>query len=441
MPPRSRRALLALLGTATATVVAGCETTASFETDARTESPTPSVTPSPTPTDTDPATETDSPAETSGRPRCGPTPRPDAAWPVTRRSPAKDGYAVAPQGFAETPAVAWESEPSRPADSDAHPKYGRPVVAGGRVYLANLLDRGPQVPMYGYVHALDAGTGEKRWASERLRSPFSPVVWGSLVVVVVETESLNARLLAFDRTDGTRQWTREFAARESGYVSARDRLYLALEESAGRGTIHALADDGATVWRRTGAFADHVTQGPIVGPDRVYAATRDGRLHALGRDDGTTVWTHDFEKPAEDRPYVTDLVATGCAVFAVVEGAVHALDDDGTPTWDVAGDHGPLATDGEAVYVGADIEGRQRELRALNADTGEYRWSVRGPVETYQPPVVAGDVLLAAVDEAVVALDRADGTERWRTDGSLADVALADGTVYGIDRDTLAALR
>ena len=437
MPPRSRRSLLALLGAATATAVAGCRTAAPSETDTRGTSPTGS----PSPTDAETAADTESPTGSPGWSGCGPAPRPDAAWPVGRRSPARDGYVVDPQGFDEAPTTAWEAEPSAPADSHASPRYGRPVVAGGRVYLLNLLDRGPQISLYGRVHALDAGTGERGWASERFRSPEPPVIRGDLAVVLAENDSLEARLHAFDRTDGSRRWTREFAPRADALVGAGEHLYLVLGEGTGPRAVHAFADDGTTVWSRADAFDGPLTRGPVVGPGHVYAATNDGRLHALARDDGTAAWTHRFERPAEERPYVTDVVATDCAVFAVVEGAVHALDDSGTPVWYVAGDHGPLATDGETVYAVADSDSGQREVRALNARTGEVRWSVRRLLATHRPPVVVGDTLLVGSDGAVVALDRGDGTERWRMDRSLGDLALADGTLYGTDRGALVALR
>jgi len=209
-----------------------------------------------------------------------------------------------------------------------------------------------------------------------------------------------------------------------------------LEEDSDGGTVIALADDGSTVWSHENAFVDHVNEGPAVGTDNVYAASRDGRLHALARDDGSKNWTHRFEHSTVRRPHVTDIVATTCSVITVVEGAVKAFDDDGTLVWKVGGDHGTLATDGETLYV-TDLEGGERELRALDAATGEVRWTAGRPV----PEVVATDTVYACFDESVVALDRADGTERWRTDGSLDELVVVDGTLYGTSGGTLQALR
>ena len=46
-----------------------------------------------------------------------------------------------------------------------------------------------------------------------------------------------------------------------------------------------------------------------------------------------------------------------------------------------------------------------------------------------------------SLDEGVAALDRTDGTERRRTDRSMDDLALADGTLYGTAGETLLALQ
>ncbi|MEF8863709.1 MAG: PQQ-binding-like beta-propeller repeat protein [Haloarculaceae archaeon] len=360
---------------------------------------------------------------------------------MPRRGPARDGYVADPEGFEDAPAVAWEAEPSAHGDDHASASYGQPVVDGDGLYLTNHLDRGPERPMYGHVHALDPGSGDRLWVSERLRSPSHPVLWRDLVVVVAEDENLDAMVVAFDRTDGTRRWTREFSARDSGFVTAGDHLYLALEEASDRGTVRTLADDGSTVWSREEVFADHVSEGPAVGTDTVYAVTGDGRLHALDRGDGTTRWTHRFRDPMERRPFASDLVATDCGTVTVVEGVLKAVDDGGDLVWEVAGDHGTVATDGETIYVGTDLDGGRRELRALSAATGEIRWQIRRDVSAFGSLAVAGDAVFVWFDESIRALDRADGTERWQTDRLLRDLALADGTLYGITSGTLLALR
>lgn len=412
MSRQPRRALLGLLGSGTAALLAGCQTD------------------SPTETPSDTGTETEISAD------CTAVSRPEAAWPVPRRSPARDSYVADLDGSGTAPASGWEAEPSAPDDDTAVPEYGQPVVAGDVVYVTNELHKGPQRPIYGRVHALDAENGDEQWSSARLRSPSHPVVWKEKVVVVAETEELNTVVVAFDRMDGTRRWTQEFTARRRRFVTAGDHLYLAIEEETDRGTVTALSDDGSSVWSREGAFADHVNDGPAVGADTVYVASGNGRLHALARDDGTTTWTHRFEHETVQRPYVTDIVATSCAVITVVEGAIKAIDDDGTIAWEAGGDHGSLVTDGETVFS-TDLAGGNQELQARDAATGEIRWTAGRRV----PAVVATDDVYVYSDGDLVAVDRATRTERWRVDGPISDVAMAAGTLYGITQGTLLARR
>lgn len=439
MPPRSRRALLAMLGSGSAALLAGCQTDSGTQTTTE-ETTTTTQTDTTTSTTTENETETET-TETPGDVDCAPVSRPEAAWPVPRRSPARDGYVVDPEGLEDTPGVAWEAEPSVHDEEYATPLYGQPVVAGDTVYLTNELNQGPQVATYGHVHALAVESGDRRWTSGKLRSPSVPAVWGDRVVTVAENDSLEAMVIAFDPEKETREWTREFEARKSGFVTAGDHLYLALEADTGLGTVRALAEDGSTVWSRESALEDHVNVGPVVGRDTVFVTTRKGRLHALSRSDGHTDWTHRFEHPTEPRPFITDIVATNCAVFAVVEGTLKALDDAGTPAWEVDGDFGSLATDGETIYATTETEGA-REFRAMDAATGETRWTVGEPFVLYGAPIIAGEAIYAATDESIVALERADGTERWRREGDyLGDLALADGTLYGTTEGNLVAFQ
>jgi outer membrane protein assembly factor BamB len=77
----------------------------------------------------------------------------------------------------------------------------------------------------------------------------------------------------------------------------------------------------------------------------------------------------------------------------------------------------------------------------VEAETGEVRWTVGRTVASYEPPVVTADTVFVRFNESIRALDKTDGTERWRTDAAIDRLALVDGTLYGIDGGTLLALR
>lgn len=91
-------------------------------------------------------------------------------------------------------------------------------------------------------------------------------------------------------------------------------------------------------------------------------------------------------------------------------------------------------------------------LVALDAESGERRWSVwtSAPVAA-APAVVDGVVYARANDAQVVAVDAATGRERWRSGGSTSEVggteiqadsalAVADGVVYSASAGLLRSL-
>jgi outer membrane protein assembly factor BamB len=97
----------------------------------------------------------------------------------------------------------------------------------------------------------------------------------------------------------------------------------------------------------------------------------------------------------------------------------------------------PVVADG-GVYIGD--EDSHANVTALDAATGGQRWctTVGSLIHT---TIVAADLIVLGVfpedspsmtESFIVALDRATGVERWRyaLNGSITDLAFADGTVY-----------
>ncbi len=66
----------------------------------------------------------------------------------------------------------------------------------------------------------------------------------------------------------------------------------------------------------------------------------------------------------------------------------------------------PVVADGTVYAVGNDVT-------AIDARTGEERWSVDLPVSADHGPAVVGDLLLVGGGRLLVAYDRTDGTEEW----------------------------
>ncbi|MFC6736779.1 PQQ-binding-like beta-propeller repeat protein, partial [Halolamina salina] len=74
-------------------------------------------------------------------------------------------------------------------------------------------------------------------------------------------------------------------------------------------------------------------------------------------------------------------------------------------------------------------------VHGIDRDTGEKQWST--DLDSPDRPAVVGDSVLVGAD-GVVALDLADGSERWRIDDVSAAMPLGNG-VLARRRDELIA--
>lgn len=443
MPSSSRRALLRTLGVV-AGGLAGCqnqpETT---PTDAN--GPTQTRTPTSPPAERASPTETDTP--TAIPHWCAPAPRPETPWPLRNRSAANDNYVEGGTVFERAPSVAWTARSTVPPDNDAHEAtFFQPVVTENWLYTVNELVVGTEEDDPG-GHSLqgrDPATGQLRWPYTLPRAPTAPAVQGETILV----GSRNS-LHAVDRREGSKQWIRDFEAPVDAVIPAPERIYVVLSGSSDRDSeVHALAHDGTTEWSRT--FGRGVTEPPAIAPDYVYVGTPGGTVYALSRSHGHTVWTASTPRDgADDRdlpPSVDSVVATTCAVFVVTDGDVYAFDADGQFRWHAEGGYRKLATDGTYLFGGSSEGHSGRFLRAFDAATGTIRWAQPFEVRRREHSVLTSDVLYVPVESELIAVDRDDGEERWRTTHEIQDLVLADDALYGIERehvgnDTLVAMR
>lgn len=199
---------------------------------------------------------------------------------------------------------------------------------------------------------------------------------------------------------------------------------------------------GEQIWR--GPEMDGISGQPTVQGDRVlvnsggiYAV--DPHLRAFDTANGDELWRYD----TGHRSHSTPAVGNG-RVFICSEGGLHAVDlATGVGSFlvpEVASGRTSPVADGESVFVITDeyAEGGP-ELVALDAMEGTVRWRVA--VDLAGIPVVTDDVVYAAVENRIAALDRVDGSVRKRSTpqagpvGLVGDVLYAkrEGTVYAFD--------
>jgi len=140
------------------------------------------------------------------------------------------------------------------------------------------------------------------------------------------------------------------------------------------------------------------------------AATGD-RLWRYGETGGFSMFTDPVVDGGVYAGFGDDAIGSG-------SGEVYALTLDGSERWVTETGsvyHTPRLTE-DSLYVGADTG----TVFCLDRETGEPRWTVDiEPTGEGGPPVpevtsVQDGVVVVDLDEVVLGLDTADGTERWR---------------------------
>lgn len=165
------------------------------------------------------------------------------------------------------------------------------------------------------------------------------------------------------------------------------------------------------------------------GGDRGYV----NRVVALDAADGTVVWTHEYEPGREGVEFQSAVFAPVVVDDAVVVTGVdrlYALDPgSGERRWvaELPGfaEGPPVAADG-TVFLNWR---HNREGRVVAFDVGErrVRWESEPPITRYAGVAVTDDAVVVPAGSAVVARDRGDGSERWRHEADLGTGVDLDG--------------
>ena len=277
-----------------------------------------------------------------------------------------------------------------------------PVVAGGVAYLGGL---------WGALVAIDTGSGEVLWSQSGRRREYSgvretPAVAGERVYHATWWGSVVART-----RDGELLWTftadePQFDPDDEGYpmygtdpVVADGRVYV----SRGDGLFAVDARDGTQRWkipvRRGGIGA------PAAADGRVLYTRSGGSLVAADAASGEPLWAYDTDDGTRQRA----VTVGDSLVYAVMR-------------------------DPDAVPPEADDEGSPVTAAAVDAESGEERWTFEaGAVAGASAALADGTLYLPGGRGTLYAVDAASGAERWRRDlGGRLPFApvVADGVVH-----------
>ena len=154
---------------------------------------------------------------------------------------------------------------------------------------------------------------------------------------------------------------------------------------------------------------------PAIEGGRVYAAGRNGRVHALELENGRNLWRTDLGLELSAGPSV----GHGMVVVGSSEGMLTVLDiADGSVRWQVQLSGEVLAAPGlsPSIIVVRTVDGR---LRGLAADSGRERWMVehrppRLSLRGTAAPALAGNAVVTGFDNGRVgAYSLRDGETLW----------------------------
>jgi outer membrane protein assembly factor BamB len=271
--------------------------------------------------------------------------------------------------------------------------------AGGRLYFGS----SEYIYTLGFVHCLDAATGELLWRFESTpgRVETAPVVSGGTVYF----GTLDGYLYALDAETGHFLWRFNASSPILSSPAASENLVCFGTESGNAYALEVspLHQGGYRLaWSYNAGGAIQMT--PLLHEGKVYFSSRDGVLHGLDAD-------------------------TGSPVFELLVGS--RLTND-------------LAIDGNHLYVAQAYYGTKVLALDLGktTETGEVEksqgllWSTtlpKGP-NALGSPVIAGGKLLITAQHAkgLYGLDTESGGLEWThlVQGNPADLAVADGRVF-----------
>jgi outer membrane protein assembly factor BamB len=241
--------------------------------------------------------------------------------------------------------------------------FGSPVVSEGMLYVKG---------EYGNVHAIDATTGERLWAT----------MVGAM-----------------------------------GNVSSGERLVF-VSGVLQRNTLHALDfEKGEVVWSFRGQRSTE--SAPLIHNGSVFFGDDSGTVYSLEHSTGEMNW----ENEVKDGYWMMSSAASDDLVCTTdLKGGVYAFEaSTGEMIWDTKLETlhcGPVISE-DTVYVSEEHEYEGR-IHAFDKQTGEKLWEFESSDKIYSAPAVAGGrIYVASYEEGFMfGIDADNGEELWREETS-----------------------
>jgi outer membrane protein assembly factor BamB len=336
---------------------------------------------------------------------------------VFRGDPQCDG--VAPQNLPEKLEVLWKRS-FKDAAFEA-----TAVIDAGVVYIGGL---------DGHLRALTLATGEEKWKFDRELGFKAPAAVRNGLVYIGDADG---HFFCLDAATGAKRWQVTTEAEINAGANFVGRSVLVGSQD---GSLYAL--DGQTGKQEWKYSIDNMIQcTPTVNDNHAFIAGCDGKLHIIpiefgppnaARSPGSRIGkpiTVDIQDPTGATP-----AAHGSYVYFGTQGSrFFAIDwRQAKIAWTFEPQRkqpfqSSAAVAGGLVVVG----GRDRLVHAIDAKTGQERWSfpTRGRIDC--SPVISGSrVFIGSADGRLYGLDLQTGHKIWEYEAGGAftsSPAVADG--------------
>ena len=311
-------------------------------------------------------------------------------------SPAFRGGGALTGAVADFPAppykVRWTYVTS---DEDRAGVEGSAAIVGDTVYVAD---------NKGVVHAIDLASGKNRWKYVTDNGfETTPLVHDGKLFI----GDLSGVFHAVDAATGKVLWTHDTESQIHSSANT-DGQRLVFGNDAGE--IIAMSFDGKVLW--TNEAGDRVNSCPAIRDGVAYVAGCDATLRAVRMDTGKQVFGAAMPALSGGSPAVLE----DRIVVGTDQGHVAAFSPQGKQLWDYdqIGNEAmvyssPAVADG-LVVVGA----RDRSVHAIDAGTGEAKWTFEARNDVDGSPVISGGrVYIGARDKKLYVLDLKTGKKLW----------------------------
>jgi outer membrane protein assembly factor BamB len=276
--------------------------------------------------------------------------------------------------------------------------------------------------LIGEVHTIRLATGEGMGTTD-----FGSAIVGTPIPdgddLYISLTHDETSMLAYNLRSGRTEWKVYAGDIESSPLLMGEKLLVTTLE----GRLIALNKaTGVTLWTFDAGTPEHpvmIHSSPSSDGTRIFFGADDGFLYAVKAADGTGEWKGATAGPLTASPSVSD----GCVYIGSTDRTLYAFDAaTGAPRWKRGLGSGIVASqavDGEHVYAGT----TGGVFFCLNKKDGSVVWSDTAGSLYSAPPLVSGQVVYAGcADRTLYAFDAGSGARLWefKTEGRIKSMPI-----------------